>query len=395
MSGARVPTQAEIPVEPPRRVTVFELFFDLVFVFALTRVTALVNGDPTVTSIGRGLLLLALLWWAWGAYAWLTNAVDTDSAGARLVILGAMGALLIVAVAVPDASGHDAWAFAFGYFVVRVLHLVLYAVAGGSFNRAAILRLAPGNLAASLLLIVGVFVPPIVQVFLWVIAVMIDYGTPLITGVGGFTVHAGHFAERHSLFVIIALGESVVAIGAGALSVAEEGPAGITASLAIGILLAIGVIGGLWWVYFDREAEITQRVLSIAQGPHRAHLARDMFSYLHFPLVVGIVFIAVGVEGVMEHPTEPLHGVYPYCLGAGAALFLIDLGALRWRRGNRPRPDHMIGAAVCLTIIPLAMVIPGLVSLGLLAVVQLIIAVMDRNSTIHERIRESATTAQN
>ena len=110
-----------------------------------------------------------------------------------------------------------------------------------------------------------------------------------------------------------------------------------------------------------------------------------MFSYLHFPLVVSIVFVAVGVEGVMEHPTETLHGVYPYCLGAGAALFLIDLGALRWRRGNRPRPDHMIGAVVCLAVIPLATVVSGLVSLALLAVVQLVIAVLDRTSAIHER----------
>lgn len=375
--------------------TVFELFFDLVFVFALTRVTSLVIGTPTAASIGRGLLLLALLWWAWGAYAWLTNAVNTDSAPARLVILGAMGALLIVAVAVPEASGRDAWAFAFGYLVVRVLHLVLFAVAGGSFNRAAILRLAPGNLAASLLLIIGVFVPPVMQVILWVIAVMIDYGTPLITGVGGFTVHAGHFAERHSLFVIIALGESVVAIGAGALSGTEGGPVGITMALSISILLAIGVIGGLWWVYFDREAEITERVLSIAQGPHRAHLARDMFSYLHFPLVVGIVFIAVGVQGVMKHPSEAMSGVAPYCLGAGAALFLFDLGALRWRRGSRLRPDHLIGAVVCLTIIPLATVVPGLMSLGLLALVQVLIAVMDRNSSIHEHVREPATIVQN
>ena len=191
-------SEAEITsAEPARRVTMFELFFDLVFVFAVTRVTSLVLEHPTAPawarSAGAGAAVVG-----WGAYAWLTNAVDTNSTSSRGVILAAMGAMLIVAIAAPQASGINALPFALCYFAVRALHLVLFAVAGGSQNRAAILRLAPGNLAASVLLIVGVFLPSSVQIGLWVAAVVIDYGTPLVTGVGGFTVHAAHFVERHS-----------------------------------------------------------------------------------------------------------------------------------------------------------------------------------------------------
>lgn len=357
--------------------TAFELFFDLVFVFSLTQVTRLVIEHPDLQGVLRGMLVLALLWWAWGAYAWLTNAVDTDSPSSRLVILTSMGCMLVVAVAVPQASGRDALAFALGYLVVRVLHVLLFAVAGGA-NRAAILKLAPGNLAASILLIIGVFTSDNIQVLLWTLAVLIDYGTPLITGVGGFNVHAAHFFERHQLFIIIALGESIVAIGVGVLH-AEEA---LTPVVVGAVFLAVLAIGGLWWAYFDWEAALTERVLRNALGSHRAHLARDMFSYLHLLLVVGIVFVAVGLEGVMAHPTQQLHGVQQLGLGAGPALFLLGLSAVSGRRGHRPRIDHLAGAVACLALIPIAAVMPALVTLALLVCILLVIAVMDRSTRI-------------
>jgi low temperature requirement protein LtrA len=284
-----------------------------------------------------------------------------------------MGAMLVVAVAVPQASEGNALAFALGYLVVRVLHLVLFAVAGGA-NRAAILRLAPGNLAASVLLIVGVFTPTTVQLLLWGLAVLIDYGTPIVTGVGGFTVHAGHFFERHALFMIIALGESVVAVGTGVL----HGDAAITPLLATAILLAVAAIGGLWWAYFDWEAAISERELSRAVGARRAHLARDMFSYLHLPLVAGVVFIAVGLESVISHPREHMHGVYAVGLGGGAALFLFGLSAVSGRRGHRPRLDHLLGGLICLCLIPASTVLPGVIALVLLVAVLVVVAAIDR-----------------
>ncbi|WP_306210656.1 low temperature requirement protein A [Actinoplanes sp. RD1] len=361
--------------EPRRPVSTFELFFDLVFVFSLTRVTSLIVEHPDAAGVLRGVLILALLWWAWGAYTWLTNAVDTGSAPARGVVLAAMGAMLVVAIAVPQASGDNALAFALGYFVVRLLHVVLFAVAGGA-NRAAILKLAPGNLAASLLLIIGVFTPGSVQIALWALAVLIDYGTPLITGVGGFNVHAGHFYERHALFMIIALGESIVSVGTGVLSTTE---AEITPLLAVSILLAVAAIGGLWWAYFDWEAAITEHALVRAVGPARAHLARDLFSYLHLPLVAAVIFIAVGLETVMHHPEDHLHGVPAIALGGGAALFFLGLSAVSGRRGHRPRLDHLVVAAASLALIPISWYVPGVVALALLVVVLTAVAIVDRN----------------
>jgi low temperature requirement protein LtrA len=355
-------------------VSPFELFFDLVFVFSLTRVTALVIEHPTPAGVVRGLLVLALLWWAWGAFAWLTNAVATTTVAARVVVLAAMGAMLVVAVAVPQASGSDAVPFALGYLAVRILHVVLFAVAGGA-NRAAVLRLAPGNLAASAALVVGAFTSSDAQLALWVLAVAVDYGTPLITGVGGFTVHAAHFSERHALFMIIALGESVVSVGLGG----QHGGGSASVIRAGGILLAVAAIGGLWWAYFDREAELDERALDAAAGPDRSRLARDLFSYLHLPLVTGIVLVAVGLEGAMAHPQEHLHGIHPYGLGGGASLFLLGLAAIAVRRGHRPRLDHLAGGLACLGLIPVAGHVPAVVAVGLLVVLLGVVAVVDRS----------------
>jgi low temperature requirement protein LtrA len=359
--------------EPEKKVTAFELFFDLVFVFALTQVTALMVDDATPTGVARGVLVLALLWWAWGAYAWLTNAINTDALGSRLVILASMAAMLVVAIAVPQSAGANALPFAIGYFVVRLLHLVLYAVSGGSLNRAAIIRLAPGNLTASILLIIGVFVPWQVQLGLWVAAVLIDYGTPLITGVGGFTVAAAHFFERHHLFFIIALGETIVAIGVGVLAGGT-----IDGWLATAIVLSLVAIAGLWWTYFDREAPLTAQVLTEAAGARRAQLARDLFSYLHAPLILGVVFIAVGLKSVAAYPTEALQGLAQISLTGGAALFLLSLGGVRGRRGHRQRLDHLFGALVCLGLIPVAGYMPALATLAALVAVLVAVALVDR-----------------
>ncbi|MGH3682750.1 MAG: low temperature requirement protein A [Natronosporangium sp.] len=372
---------------PTKRVTPFELFFDLVFVFALTQVTRLMIDHPNPAGVARGVLVLALLWWAWGAYAWLTNAVSTEQRGPRLVVLGAMAAMLVVGVAVPQAAGINALAFALAYLVVRVLHLVLYAVAGGSLNRTAILRLAPGNLAASVLLVIGAFVPSSVQLGLWVAAVLVDYGTPMLTGVGGFTVHAAHFYERHHLFFIIALGETIVSIGGGVLHAVR-----ITPVSALAIVLALAAIGGLWWTYFDWEAQVSARALSSRTGPHRAHLARDMFSYLHMPLVTGVVLIAIGLEHVAEHPTESLPGLPQVALGGGAALFLASLAAIRGRRGHQQRIDHLAGALVGLALIPVAGYLPGLASVGLLIGVLVMVALVDRAQASAEPPTIGATT---
>jgi low temperature requirement protein LtrA len=222
------------------RVSNFELFFDLVFVFAFTQVTASVAHEATWSGLGRGVLIFAMLWWAWGAYAWLTNTVPTDEVAPRITILAAMSAMLVVALAVPDAFDASGEAFGLAYALVMILHLVLFSVANATGDRAmtqrAILRLGWTNLAGAAALIVAGFADGPVQTGLWMATVALTYLGPYLTGVAGFTISPSHFVERHGLIVLIALGESIVAIGAGEVHDVDWGVAAI-ALVAIAVVL--------------------------------------------------------------------------------------------------------------------------------------------------------------
>ncbi|MGH3114208.1 MAG: low temperature requirement protein A, partial [Gaiellaceae bacterium] len=214
---AELRADLEEEVESEHPVTPLELFFDLVFVFALTQVTGLMSDDPTWAGIGRGLLVLAAVWWTWGAYAWLTNEIDPDEGSSRLAVLGAMAALFVAGLAVPGAFGDDGVLFGVAYFAVRVMHIVLFAEATPHVDvRQAAFRLARTAIPGPALLVVAGFLDGAAQIALWLLALAIDYAGPYVFGVRGFVVSAGHFAERYGLIVIIALGESIVAIGVGA-----------------------------------------------------------------------------------------------------------------------------------------------------------------------------------
>ena len=229
-------------VEREHAVTPLELFFDLVFVFAITQVTGLVTHEPTWDSLGRALLVLAALWWAWGAYAWLTNTIDPNEGSARLVVLGSMGAMLIAALAVPGAFGDDGVLFGAAYLVVRVLHIVLYAESAPDVGvRQAAFRLARTAIPAPTLLVLAGFLDGSAQIVLWLAALAIDYAGPYVFGIRGLTVEAGHFAERFGLVVIIALGESIIAIGIGV------GDAELDAGLVAAALLGIVLAAAIWW----------------------------------------------------------------------------------------------------------------------------------------------------
>jgi low temperature requirement protein LtrA len=264
----------------------------------------------------------------------------------RLVVLGATAAMLLTALAVPSAFGDGGVAFALGYLVVMVLHSALFALAGVNpeTTRRAIGRLAPSNLLAAALLLAGGFTDGTAQTALWLAAVLVTYAGPYVTGVAGFTVEPGHFVERHGLIVLIALGESVVAIGAASDELT------IDWSLAGTALLAITLLGGLWWAYFDVDAGAGERALVAATGPERARLARDVYSYLHIPLVFGIVLAAVGLHEALVHPGKELDTVPGFALGAGVALFFGGLTAIRARRGA-PMGPACLGAALAAVLI--------------------------------------------
>ncbi|HET6954589.1 MAG TPA: low temperature requirement protein A [Acidimicrobiales bacterium] len=355
-----------------------ELFFDLVFVFGFTQITGVVTHDETAVGLLHGVLVFGVLWWAWGAYAWLTNAVPVDETLPRLVVLAATAAMLVTALAVPTAwqdGGHEGGvAFALGYLVVMLLHTLLFVVAGENpeTTRRAILRLAPTNIAAALLLVVAGAADGGAQLTLWVAALAVTYAGPYLTGVTGFTVHPTHLVERHGLIVIVALGESVVAIGAGGDIDVDGGLAGVA-------LAAMVVIVGLWWAYFDHDAAASEEALVAATGPERARMARDVYSYLHIPLVLGIVLSAVGIHDALVHPGEPLDALVAGALAGGVALFLAGLLAIRLRAGRlRPTPAAWTALAVALVMTVAGAHVDAAVAVGVLAVTVASLAIAER-----------------
>ena len=344
------------------RVTPLELFFDLVFVFALTQVTATMADDPTWAGLGRGMLVLAAVWWAWVGYAWLTNLVDPDSVRNRLVVFAAMAALLVVALAVPQAFGADAWLFAIAYALVRVTHIVLLSGGvRGTDNAAAGRRLAVTATIGPALILAAAPFDGATQYILWGAALAIDYAGPLFPGQSGWTVHAGHFAERHGLIVIIALGESLVALGVGANDLEVD------ALLAVGAALGIAVIAALWWAYFDVVALVAERKLHEAQGAARGRMARDSYSYLHLPMVAGIVLLALGLKKVLGHVDEPLKLAMSTALFGGVALYLLAHVAFRLRNVGTWSKRRVLVSALCLAAIAPATEVDALWALTALA----------------------------
>jgi low temperature requirement protein LtrA len=350
--------------ETEHPVTPLELFFDLVFVFAITQVTGLMSDDPTWAGVGKGLLILAALWWAWGAYAWLTNEIDPDEGSARLAVFVAMAAMFVAALAVPHAFDTDAVLFGLAYFVVRVMHIVLFAEATPHVDvRQATFRLARTAVPGPALLVVAGFLDGGAQIALWLVALTIDYSGPYVFGVRGFSISAGHFAERYGLIVIIALGESIVAIGIGAAGIELDPP------VVLAALLGIVLAAALWWAYFDIVAHLARKRLMEAHGHERARLARDSYSYLHLPMFAGIVFFALGAKKVLAHVDEPLATVPAVALCGGVGLYLISHDAIRFRSVRSVNPRRCLAAAACAALIPPATRVDGLFALALVAAV--------------------------
>ena len=364
-------SEAELERDDEHRVTPLELFFDLVFVFAMTQVTSLLADDPTWGGVLRGMLVLTALWWAWTAYAWLTSAADVDEGGVRLVMLGSMGAMLIVALAVPGAFGGDAVLFAVAYLVVRILHLVLSAiVARDDPDRlGALLRFAPTAMFGASLLIVAGFLDGDARIAVWMVALAVDYLGPLVVGVGqGWRVAPEHFAERHALIVLIALGESIIAIGVGAGFELVTG-------VIVGASLGIVVVSALWWLYFDVAAIVARRRLMQATGLELHRLALHSYSYLHLPMVAGVVLFALGLKTTLGNTGETLDAVPAVGLCGGAALYLLGHIAFLFRATGYLFRRRTIGTIVLLALIPVAVAIPALAALALVsAVCSLIVA---------------------
>ena len=342
-----------------KRVAPLELFFDLVFVFALTQVTALMSRDPSWSGLGRGMMVLAAMWWAWAAYAWLTNYVAAEEDRERLLILAVMGAFLVTALAAPEAFGDHALLFAVAYAAARWLHIFIFAEANDDIDAGeAIRRLARTAVPAPALLIVAAFLDGPAQTAAWLLALSTDFAGPFVFGVRGFRVSPGHFAERFSLIVIIALGESIVAIGAGLHG--ELKAATIGAAL-LGLIVAFGI----WWAYFDVVAIVAERRFRESEGHRRLRIARDSYSYLHLPMIAGIVLVALGVKKTLGHVDHPLETIPSVALFGGIAAYYAGHIGFRLRNVgtiNRPRSVALV---VSLALIAVGTEVDAIVALAL------------------------------
>jgi low temperature requirement protein LtrA len=341
------------------RVTPLELFFDLIFVFAITQVTGLVVEDPTWAGLAKGLLVLGVLWWAWAAYAWLTNTLDPEEGLVRIAMLGAMTAMLVASLAVPDVFGDDALLFAAAYAVVRVAHLGLYAIAGWGDRDllAAVARLAAGTFVGVGLLFLAAGLDGKPQATVWAIALVCDLLGAYVGGGRGWRLSAGHFAERHGLIIIIALGETIVALGLGATT---DLGTGVIVAAALGLAIAFA----LWWAYFDVVAIVAERKLRATSGRAQLTMARDSYSYLHLPMVAGIVLLAVGVKKTMGDYGDPLKVVPAFALCGGVALYLLAHVLFRLRNVGSLNRQRVVVAILLLALVPVALEIPALVTLA-------------------------------
>jgi low temperature requirement protein LtrA len=347
-----------------QRVTPLELFFDLVFVFALTQVTALMSNDPTWGGLARGMLVLAALWWAWGAYAWLTNYVATDEGMERLLMFAAMGAMLVAALAVPEAFNEDGVLFGCAYAAVRFLHIFIFAEANDDVDAAeAIRRLARTAIPGPALLIVAGFLDGTAQGLLWVVALSIDFAGPYVFGVRGFRVSPAHFAERFGLIVIIALGESIVAIGAG-IGGLELDAGRITAAL-----LGLAVGAAMWWAYFDVVAIVAERRFRESSGNARNRIARDSYSYLHLPMIAGIILVALGIKKTLGDVGKPLEPEPAVALFGGIALYYAGHIGFRLRNVGSLNRQRLAAAMLCLALIPLITEVDALVAVAVAAAI--------------------------
>ncbi len=359
------PSRMTVVLRHAEMVSPLELFFDLVFVLAITQCTALMAADPTWRGIGRGLVVLGLLWWSWVGYAWLTSVLDPDEGSVRLVLFAAMAALLITALCVPDAFGDLGSTFAAAYGMVRAAHIALFVLASRDDPglRHSVLGLGVSTAIGVGILLVGSLFEGQAQLAVWTAALVFDMAGPMFIDTSGWRLVPGHFAERHGLILIVALGESIVAIGVGA-------EAGVDAGVIVAAVLGTSVAAAVWWLYFDVSAiAASQRLAEVESVKDRNELARDGFSYLHLPMVAAIVLGALGLKTTLAHVDDPLGWEEAAALVGGTSLYLLAHVAFKLRSLGALSLPRLIAAAVLLPAVPLARQVPAIVTLAVVSVV--------------------------
>jgi low temperature requirement protein LtrA len=329
------------------RVSTLELFFDLVFVFTITQLAAALAEDLTLATLGNVMLILGLVWWMYAGYAWLTNAVAPSSTLRRTLLLTGMGGFLLMALAIPGAFDEYGWLFGASYLMVILAHTVLFLQAGPAAV-VAMRRLGPLNIGSALLVLIGGVLPEEFRHPCWLAALALMIASPYLHRLELHMVNAGHFVERHGLVVIVAIGESIVSIGAGFAGVHLDGGAILVA------LLGLTIAYYLWWIYFAGDDARSERVLAgMADPMRRARLAIRGWGYAHYPMLLGIVVLSVGIKKTVGHAFEGLRWEYAIALAGGVALYQLSHAWFVGMLGLSGWPHRVIAALAVLATIPL------------------------------------------
>ena len=377
-----------------------ELFFDLVFVFALTQVTEFMAEDASAVDVLRGVLVITVMWWCWIGYSWLCSLVRAEQGAMRIGLFAAMGAVFVQAITIPEAfddlpGGLDGpVVVAVCYLVFRMLHLGLFYLLSGDDSglRGQLLRFTPAVLAGTALLLVAAGTDGAAQTWLWAAALAADYGGTWLGGARGWRIRsARHFAERHGLIVIIALGESIVAIGVGVALLPISWP------IVVASVLGLTLSGALWWAYFDMTALRAERAFAATPDDDRARFGRDAYTFVHLPLVAGVVLLALGLKKVLEYVgdteahglADPLKGVALIALVGGVGLYLLASVAFAASAGAAVERVRLVVALLLLPLAWAGSALPALAMLGVLTGVMVALVAYEslRDAEARHRLR--------
>lgn len=375
-------------------VTTLELFFDLVFVLALTRVTDWMAEDPTAGALLRGVLILVVLWWAWIGYSWLGNVARADEGVLRVAVFVAMTAMFVAAITIPEAFEDlpgglpGPVVFAVAYLGVRVVHLTMFWLhsRGDPQLRGQLARCVPAVVLGTGLLLVAAQTGGPAQTALWAAAIVADYVGTAVAGASWRLGATSHFTERHGLVILIALGESVVSIGIGVAALPISWP------IIVASALGLAAVGALWWLYFDVAAVRAEHALAGAPEQRRIRLARGGYTYLHLPMVVGVILMALGLKTALHQVGAPLHGIPLAALYGGAILYLLAHTGFTWYLLRTLDPARLVVAVVLAAVTPLVATLPAIAALGVLAAVlgALVAYETSRHRELRHRVRHGA-----
>lgn len=364
-----------------------ELFFDLVFVFVITQLTGSLAHHLTPGGLARVLVMLAVIWWMYDAYIWAANALPPRTHGRRGMMLLGMGGFLVIALSVPRAFEGGGETFGWAYLLVVVVHSGMFATSG--VRTGAVVRMGVFNLVNAALVITGGYLRGGPELLLWALAFALQFTNPYLVDLPRFQLRADHFVERHGLVVIIAFGESVIAIGVGI------GDTVLTPGLLAAAILALAVGVALWWAYFgEDDEEHAVHAMAAVDDARRNQLAVRVYNLGHYALLLAVILFATGAKSATAHPFAPLHLPEALALAGGTALFLFANAAVRRTLGLGPIRLRLLAAVLALAVAPLGAAFSAIAQLAATAaVLGLVLALEERRSAGDRSGRRAERTA--